>query len=97
MRAKYDNLSKSVWARLFSCDALVDTLEVMNEYLDICDKYSGLVNPKVICQHLKNMIARDVKMCVLYSHFLRGCVDYSRIVGLGTPHAMYSRRRLVIA
>ena len=58
--------SRSVF-RLFSCDASVDILDMMNEYLDICEKYLALVFPKVVCQHLKNMVVRNAKVCVLYS------------------------------
>lgn len=54
--------------RLFSCEASVDILDMMNEYLDICEEYPSLVFPKVVCQHWKNMVVWNAKVCVLYSH-----------------------------
>ena len=53
---------------MFSCDAPVDILDMMNEYLDICEEYLASVFPKVVCQHLKNMVVWNAKVCVLCSH-----------------------------
>ena len=52
--------------RLFSCEASVDILDMMNEYLDICEEYPVLVFPKVVCQHLKNMVVRNARVCVFH-------------------------------
>lgn len=71
---------------MFSSGASVDILDIMKEYLDICEECPALVNPKVICQHLKNMVVGNVKVCVLYWPFSRKGVAHSRTAGLGTLH-----------
>lgn len=66
LKAKYEFLTRC-GLRLFSFGASVDILEMMKEYLDICEECPALVNPKVIFQHLKNMVVRNDKVCVLHS------------------------------
>lgn len=44
---------------------------MVNEYLDICEEYPVLVVPKVVRQHLKNMVVCDTKVCVYILSFSR--------------------------
>lgn len=91
LKAKYEFLTRC-GLRLFSFGASVDILDMMKEYLDICEECPALVNPKVIFQHLKNMVVRNDKVCVLlsFSAPFQEDVAYSRTPGLGTPDVKHS-------